>query len=57
VVRKSFELHELYKNTDIVMDEGEGEGEGRRTMEEICKSSAANFASICLGMSHSLYIK
>jgi hypothetical protein len=35
----------------------EGEGEGRRTMEEIYKDSVANFASICLGMSHSLHIK
>jgi hypothetical protein len=36
------------------MDEEE---EGRRTMEEIYKGSAANFASICMGMSHSLHIK
>jgi hypothetical protein len=43
------------KNTEIVMDEGEGEG--RRIMEEIYKDSVANFASICLGMSYLLYIK
>jgi hypothetical protein len=43
------------KNTEIVIDEGEGEG--RRTMEEIYKDSIANFASICLGTSYSLYIK
>jgi hypothetical protein len=43
------------KNTEIVMNEGEGEG--RRTIEEIYKDSIANFASICLGTSHSLYIK
>jgi hypothetical protein len=36
------------------MDEEE---EGRRTMEEIYKGSAANFASIRLGMSHSICIK
>jgi hypothetical protein len=34
-----------------------GEGEERRTMEEIYKRSAANFASICLGISHLLHIK
>jgi hypothetical protein len=33
------------------------EEEGRRTMEEIYKGFAANFASICLGTSHSLHIK
>jgi hypothetical protein len=43
------------KNTKKVIDEGEGEG--RRTMEEIYKDSIANFASICLGMSYLLYIK
>jgi hypothetical protein len=43
------------KNTEIVIDKGEGEG--RRTMEEIYKDSVANFASICLGTSYSLYIK
>jgi hypothetical protein len=34
-----------------------GEGEGRRTMKEIYKDSIANFASIYLGISHSLHIK
>jgi hypothetical protein len=42
------------KNTETVMDEGEG---GRRTMEEIYKGSAARFASIRLGTSHSICIK
>jgi hypothetical protein len=40
-----------------VIDEGEGEGEGRRIIEEIYKGSIANFASICLGTFYSLYIK
>jgi hypothetical protein len=35
----------------------EGEGEGRRMMEEIYKDSVANFASLCLGTFYSLYIK
>jgi hypothetical protein len=35
----------------------EEEEEERRTMEEIYKGFIANFASICLGTSHSLYIK
>jgi hypothetical protein len=43
------------KNIETVMDEGEGEG--RRTIEEIYKDSVANFAFIYLGMSYSLYIK
>jgi hypothetical protein len=40
---KAFESYESYKNTETVIDEEE---EGRRTMEEIYKGSAANFASI-----------
>jgi hypothetical protein len=50
--RESFESYESYKKTERVMDE-----EGRRTMEEVYKGSATNFASICLGTSHSLHIK
>jgi hypothetical protein len=34
-----------------------GEEEERRIMKEIYKDSVANFASICLGTSHSLHIK
>jgi hypothetical protein len=43
------------KNTEIVIDKGEGEG--RRIIEEIYKDSIANFASIYLGISYLLYIK
>jgi hypothetical protein len=55
VVGKASNYINYIKNTEIVMDEGEGEG--RRTIEEIYKDSVANFASICLGTSHSLHIK
>jgi hypothetical protein len=55
MVRKASNYTNYIKNTEIVIDEGEGEG--RRTMEEIYKDSVANFASICLGTSHSLHIK
>jgi hypothetical protein len=55
VVGKASNYTNYIKNTETVMDKGEGEE--RRTMEEIYKDSVANFASICLGTSHSLYIK
>jgi hypothetical protein len=55
VSRKASNRINYIKNTKTVMDEGEGEG--RRTIEEIYKDSVANFASICLGMSYLLYIK
>jgi hypothetical protein len=55
VVGKASNYTNYIKNTKTVMDKGKGEG--RRTIEEIYKDSIANFASICLGTSHSLHIK
>jgi hypothetical protein len=55
VGRKASNYINYITNTEIVMDKGKGEG--RRTIEEIYKDSIANFASICLGTSYSLYIK
>jgi hypothetical protein len=55
VGRKASNHTNHIKNAEIVIDEGEGEG--RRTIEEIYKDFVANFASICLGTSYSLHIK
>jgi hypothetical protein len=52
---KALNCMNYIKNTKIVIDEGEGEE--RRTMENIYKDSVANFAFIYLGMSYLLYIK
>jgi hypothetical protein len=52
---KALNCTNYIKNTEIIMDKGEGKG--RRTMKEIYKDSIANFASICLGISYLLYIK
>jgi hypothetical protein len=53
--RKALNYTNYIKNTETMIDKGEGEG--RRTIEEIYKDSVANFAFIYLGTSYSLYIK
>jgi hypothetical protein len=55
VVGKASNYINYIKNTEIIINTGEGKE--RRIIKEIYKDFVANFASIYLGMSHSLYIK
>jgi hypothetical protein len=53
--RKALNYINYIKNTETVIDKGEEKE--RRIIKEIYKNSIANFASIYLGTSYSLYIK